>query len=71
MVVDECGHGQTGPACLRDKQWALAQVLSLAEIHLIHTVLELLDLLLGLFLILDGTVFPNNISCHGKYVLRS
>lgn len=45
--------------------------ISLAEIRLLHTVLELLDLLLGLFFILDGTIFPGNFSCHGKYGLRS
>lgn len=70
VVVAECGHGQIGPACLRDREWTLTQVISLAE-TLLHTVLELLDLLLGLGFILDGTAFPDNIFCHEKYSLRS
>lgn len=70
VVVAECGHGQIGPARLRDREWTLTQVISRAEI-LLHTVLELLDLLLGLGFILDGTAFPDNIFCHEKYSLRS
>lgn len=71
VVAAEHGHGQTDPTSLRDREWALAQIISLAEIHLLCTVLEMLDLLLGLAFVLDGTVFSGNISCHEKYGLRS